>query len=319
MNLKKYIMIVCCVLGVCLAALSGVIVASRMFDGFPGLNSGADIDLPKPSKARANILIMGLDYEGGHTDTLMLVSLDNINKKIAVLSIPRDTRVIHEGQYDKLNHLYGYKGKEENTIKAVTQVTGVPIHYYVVVDFKGFRNIIDVLGGVEFDVPNIKNTGGMYYDDPAQDLHIALKAGKYVLNGKQAEGLVRFRKGYPDADIGRIKMQQEFIKALFEQKLQAKYLTKALSIYKEIAENVVTNYSIADATSHIGTFSAMGTDGALQTFSLPGYGADAYTRYGNLSCFIPETEEIKQIVDDYFKGTAVKIEETQQNQGENAE
>lgn len=306
MNVKRYLMIVCCVIGVCLAALSGVIVASKFVSTLPGIDPDGVIDLPKSSKQRANVLIMGLDNGGIHTDTIMLVSLDSVNKKVSILSIPRDTRIVYEGQYDKINHLYGYKGKEANTIKAVTQVVGVPIHYYAVVDFKGFRNIIDILGGVDFDVPNVNNSGGMYYDDPAQNLKISLKAGMQRLNGKEAEGLVRYRKGYPEADLGRIKMQQQFVKELIKQKLQLKYITKAPEIYSEIVKNTRTNYTLSDVASHALIAKSIDTENGIKTFSLPGYGGESYTRYGVTSCFIYNNAETEEIINNHFSTPAAK-------------
>lgn len=294
-------MIVCCVVGICLAALSGVIVATKYISSISGPD-GETLDLPKASKERANILVLGTDESGLHTDTIMLVSLNNKSKKVSILSIPRDTRIISDGQYDKINHLFSYKGKEENTIKAVRQITGIPVHYYAVVDFKGFRNIIDILGGVDFDVPNINN-GGMYYSDPAQNLKISLKAGMQHLNGAEAEGLVRYRSGYPEADLGRIKMQQEFVKELFKQKLQVKYIGKAPEIYREIVKNVRTNYGPSDALSHLGTIKAM-TGENVQSFSLPGHGSDAYTRYGYTSCFIYNVAETDAIIKAHFTGSA---------------
>ncbi|OQB11676.1 MAG: putative transcriptional regulator YvhJ [Firmicutes bacterium ADurb.Bin193] len=300
MNIKKYLMIICCVLGICLAVLSGIIAATKFLDTLPGIDTEGLVDLPKAPKNRANILVMGVDNAGIHTDTIMLISLDNVNKKVSILSIPRDTRIVHAGQYDKINHLYGYKGKEENTIEAVRKITGIPIHYYAVVDFKGFRNIIDVLGGVDFEVPNVNNSGGMFYTDPYQNLKISLKAGMQHLNGAEAEGLVRYRKGYQDADLGRIKIQQEFIKELLKQKLQLKYLSKALDIYREIVKNTRTNYSIADAASHLITAKSMNPD-SIETFSLPGYGGEAYTRYGYVSCFIYNVSETEKIINEHFK------------------
>jgi LCP family protein required for cell wall assembly len=305
MNVKRYLMIVCCVIGVCLAALSGIIVASKFVSALPGIDSGDIVDLPKSSKQRANILIMGLDNGKIHTDTLMLVSLDSVNKKVSILSIPRDTRIIHEGQYDKINHLYGYTGKEKNTIKAVTQITGIPVHYYAVIDFAGFRNIIDILGGVDFEVPDVNNSGGMFYKDPAQDLTINLKAGMQRLNGKEAEGLVRYRMGYPDADLGRIKVQQQFVKELLKQKLQLKYITKAMDIYSEIVKNARTNYSLADVASHALIAKSIDTDN-IETFSLPGYGGEAYTRYGITSCFIYNNAETEEIIKNHFSTPTAK-------------
>jgi LCP family protein required for cell wall assembly len=310
MNVKKYLMIVCCVIGVCLAVLSGIIVASRYLSEFSE-NPGEIVeDLPKASKSRANILLMGLDNGKIHTDTIMLVSLDSINKKLSVLSIPRDTRIVYEGQYDKINHLYGYKGKEANTIKAVTQITGLPVHYYAVIDFAGFRNIIDILGGVDFEVPSINN-GGMYYNDPYQNLEIKLKAGMQRLNGKEAEGLVRYRSGYPDADLGRIKMQQQFVKELIRQKLQVKYITKAPEIYREIVKTTRTNYTLTDLASHALVAKTMDAD-SIETFSLPGYGTEAYTRYGYTSCFIYNTKETDDIIKNHFSAPSAVEEPSNQ-------
>ncbi|MCK9479587.1 MAG: LCP family protein [Firmicutes bacterium] len=305
MNVKRYLMIVLCVLGVCLAVLSGVIVASKHIATLPGIDPSEVVELPKASKSRANILVMGLDNDSLHTDTIMLFSLDNINKKVSVLSIPRDTRIVFDGQYDKINHLYGYKGNEENTIQAVTQITGIPIHYYAVVNFVGFRNIIDILGGVEFDVPNVNNTGGMFYNDPVQNLKISLKAGPQRLSGKQAEGLVRFRSGYPEADLGRIKMQQQFVKELIKQKLQLRYITKAAEIYNEVVKSTKTNYTLSDAAYHAVIAKSIDTEN-VETFSLPGTDGQAYTRYGYLSCYIYNNSQTEEIIKSHFSTPAVE-------------
>lgn len=316
MNVKKYLMIVCCVIGVCLAALSGIIVASKFASNLPGVNPEEVVQLPRASKSRANVLIMGTDDSGLHTDTIMLISLDNANKKVSILSIPRDTRIVHQGQYDKINHVFSYTGKEENTIKAVTQITGVPIHYYAVVDFKGFRNIIDILDGVDFEVPNINSRGGkvgMFYSDPVQNLEISLEAGMQRLNGKQAEGLVRFRSGYAEADLARIRMQQDFVKELIKQKLQIKYLGRALDIYSEIMKNIRTNYTLADAASHLLAAKSIDTEN-IHTFSLPGYGTEAYTRYGYTSCVIYNVAETEAIIKEHFSSGSTQA--TDEENGE---
>ncbi len=306
MNVKKYLMIVFCVLGVCLAAFGGIWAAMSFVAPFSGPDGDDIPDLPPPSKERANILVMGLDKGEGHTDTLMLFSVDNVNKKVSILSIPRDTRILFQGQYDKINHLYSYKGKEDNTIKAVTQVTGLPIHYYAVVDFSGFRNVVDLLGGVEFEVPainkNNRGESGMFYTDPVQNLYISLKAGYQTLNGKDAEALVRFRSGYPEADLGRIKMQQEFIKAFIKQKLQLKYFRMADDVYKEATKSIRTNCSLADMLSYLSV--VRGMDGEnIVSFSLPGSGGMASTRYGNLDCFLYNVSETNALIKQHFTNT----------------
>ena len=127
MNVKKYFTIVLCVVGVCLAIISGIIVASK-FVGSPIDPIG--IKLPSPPKDRVNILILGVDGGESRSDTIMFASLDNKNKKLSILSIPRDTRVLDGKEYDKITHLYAGKKKEQATIDAVARITGVPIHYY---------------------------------------------------------------------------------------------------------------------------------------------------------------------------------------------
>ena len=120
-------------------------------------------------------------------------------------------------------------------------LTGLPVHYYVVVNPDGFRRIIDTLDGVWIDVP-IR----MYYSDPDQGLYIDLKPGYQLLDGKKAEQFCRFRSGYANADLGRIEAQQNFVKALFEQKLKPEYLMKSGEIYQHIEDCVDTNFSVSD-------------------------------------------------------------------------
>ena len=81
------------------------------------------------------------------------------------------------------------------------------------IDLSCFIDLVDLFGGVEFNVPQ-----DMFYDDPAQDLHIALNAGEQTLDGEQAMGLVRYRYGYTMADLDRVNVQRAFIQAAIEQK-----------------------------------------------------------------------------------------------------
>jgi len=217
----------------------------------------------------------------------MVVSVDPDENTVKVLSIPRDTRVQYsESRYDKINHSMGYKNPEETIIRLVKQVTGMPIHYYCEVDFMGFRNVIDILGGVEYDVPI-----NMHYDDPAQDLHIHVNKGLQVLDGKDAEGVVRFRNTYANGDYDRINLQQDFLRELFKQKLQAKYIKKAPAIINEIYEHVTTNFSVADATKYLGMLKRMTPD-SLQTYTLPGN-----SQYiSGISYFVYDMQETKKLV-----------------------
>ena len=192
------------------------------------------------SKEKCNILIMGTDKSGMLTDVLMLAQIDPVNSKAVVMSIPRDTYIKYNGISMKINSVHSIKQRKdkkgsEGTILTVKELTGIPIHHFVKVNIDAFIQCIDELGGVEFDVPQ-----RMYYQDPYQDLDIDLKKGMQNLNGKEAEQLIRFRQ-YPNGDIGRIKVQQEFMHALIEQKLQFKYIGKIDDIYSVVAKNIETS------------------------------------------------------------------------------
>ena len=162
-------------------------------------------------------LLCGLDQDKTRADTIMAVSYDVPNGIVNVMNIPRDTIVDADRKIKKINS--GFTKGIENLKKEVKSVTGIPIDRYVIIDFKGFEEIVDAIGGVKYNVPV-----RMKYDDPTQDLHIDLQPGMQTLNGKKALHFVRFRKcnsgesgGYPGGDVERIQAQQEFIKAVLKQ------------------------------------------------------------------------------------------------------
>lgn len=227
-----------------------------------------------------NVLLLGVDEGGNRSDTIMLCSIDGNSNRVNVLSIPRDTRVLIGKNHQKINAAIGIgaqevsKGKlsepEELTIQKVKAITGLPIHYFATVDFDGFKEIIDVLGGVDYEVPFDMN-----YDDPAQNLHIHLKAGMQHLDGQAAHDFVRFRKGnvgtkgYAMGDLGRIAAQQEFMTALIEQKLTPQYLTKINELYSTIQKYVRTNYTTLDLAKHFSIIKNIDVS-KIQMHQLPG-------------------------------------------------
>ena len=123
------------------------------------------------------VLVYGVDNDAGGSDTNMLMRFDAENKKIDVVSLPRDT-LMSNGH--KLNSSYN-NGGTEKLRSNIEDMLGVPVDFYVSVDLQGFIALIDQIGGVDFDVPE-----DMDYDDPYQDLHIHFKAGLQHLNGQQA-------------------------------------------------------------------------------------------------------------------------------------
>lgn len=289
MNIKKFFISMLVTVLVVAVIFAGLQTAQFLF----GTNLSEKITefLDKATNDKVNVLLLGLDKDKTRADVIMVVSVDSDTNQVNVLSIPRDTRAQYsESRYDKINHAMGYNNPEETILRLVKQITGMPIHYYCEIDFSGFRKVIDILGGVEFDVPV-----NMHYDDPAQDLSIHINKGLQKLNGAQAEGVVRFRATYPGGDNDRIPVQQNFMKALFEQKLKPQYIIKAPALIREIYKHVTTNFSVADATGYVKMLRKM-TPESLKTFMLPGEG-----RYvSGVSYYIHDRAKTKQMILENF-------------------
>ena len=205
------------------------------------------------------VLLMGVSTDNGGklTDTIIVGTYDPQKQTASLLSIPRDTFVGKDiktgGGMDKINALY--QKSPEKTLEAVNNITGLDIEYYMVIDNQALIKLVDVIGGVEFDVPI-----DMVYDDDSQDLHINLKKGLQTLDGDKAEQLLRYRHGnldkktgkyiggYPEEyggnDIGRMKTQRNFIIETAKQTIQAKNVFKVKDIIDIVYEYVETNLSI---------------------------------------------------------------------------
>lgn len=211
-----------------------------------------------------NILVVGVDKDGIRSDVNMLVSVNAKEKTVNILSIPRDTRVRLGNGYAKINACLGKEDGDILLIETVRELTGLPVHSFCKINFEGVRNVIDLLGGVEYNVPI-----DMDYDDPAQDLHIHLKKGLQVLDGADAEGLLRFRSGYKNADLGRINTQQDFLKELVRQKLKLKYVLKIIPVMGEMKNNLETDLSTGELISYAWKF-RNGDNITLKSHTLPG-------------------------------------------------
>ncbi len=246
----------------------------------------------KIEHTRVNVLLIGSDKGGYNTDTIMLMSYDVDDNKIKILSIPRDTKVNINGKTHKINASVAYGG-DALLFENVKGLTGAPINYYAKVDLAGFKRIIDILGGVEFDVPQ-----NMKYTDPYQGLKINLKKGVQMLDGEKAEQLIRFRR-YVMGDLERTKVQRDFMKALIEQKANKELIAKAPALFKEIAPYVQTNFSAPDFVANIHLIdNLVNVKGdSIEMFQLPGI-----PKYiDNISYVVPIVDEIKVIVDEHFK------------------
>ncbi len=260
---------------VCFALMMGTGLYIFLNSISSGAGSGNDIvpgDAPQ-GKDPVNVLIVGVDAKdaknanGVRTDTIMVANFNPKTKKVNIISIPRDTRVIirgHKGR-DKINHAHAYGGIDLS-IKTVKDFLGIDIDYYVRIDYKALGKIVDDLGGVEVDVPM-----NMKYTDPYADppLKINLQKGLQVLDGDKAMQFVRFRKGYSDQDLGRIEAQHKFIKAVSDKLLSPQTILKLPKLAKTFGTYVDTNMP----ASAIASYAAQATGvnlGNINMMTIPG-------------------------------------------------
>lgn len=184
------------------------------------------------------ILLAGTDESGDRTDTIMLLNVDRGQKRMSLMSIPRDTKVNSTYVPHKINSAYGVNGKGTEGMGSlmdyVAQCVGFRPDGYMLLELDVFIELVDLFGGMEFDVPV-----DMDYEDPSQDLYIHLSKGLQTLDGEEAMGLVRFRSGYADADIGRVSVQRDFMLAAIDQWVSVKNvfrLPQALSLLGKYAQ-----------------------------------------------------------------------------------
>ncbi len=187
-------------------------------------------------------LLVGMDRGGGNTDSLMLVSYDVAQQKVAVASIARDTRVDVERKLKKINAAYAMHDGIEGLKDEISLTFGIPIDYYFRVNLRGFIRLVDAVDGVDFEIPCYMN-----YDDPEQDLSIHYSKGMRHLNGQQAMEVCRFRQnndggGY--GDEGRQKTQRGVLTEVLKKALSH---PEKLNDYVAIAqENLDTDMSLSN-------------------------------------------------------------------------
>ena len=235
-------------------------------------NGGPEFDLPSGVDGSGNVLgrkdryytflLAGLDNGGTRTDVLMAASFDVVNKKINVISIPRDTMANTERSLKKINGAY-QQGKAEQTLEEVKTIIGVRPDYYAVVDLKAFKLIVDKIDGIDFDVPQ-----NMKYTDPDQNLYINLKKGMQHLDGEKAMQLVRFRS-YPMGDLQRNKVQQDFLTAVAKKMMSITNITKLPDFAKILSENLETSLTLTQITRLGIEALSVDTDAGLSFYSLP--------------------------------------------------
>ncbi|MGV8983041.1 LCP family protein [Clostridium sp.] len=214
-----------------------------------------EIEKLKNNGESCNILVMGIDVgtagstnvnDPKRTDTMIVAHYNAEDKNISLVSVPRDTLIKINNKNQKINAAHAIGGVTY-AVDAVEELLGIKIDYYGKINYEGFRNVIDAIGGVDMDI-----TRTMKYDDPTQNLSIDFKKGTTVhLDGKKAEEFFRWRKnndgsGLANGDLGRIENQHMFITKVMEKLKSPITLLKIPSILSAIQTSVETNMDAKD-------------------------------------------------------------------------
>ena len=248
-----------------------------------------------------NVLLLGVskDLDSTLTDTIIVCSYNPKTQTAYMLSIPRDTFVGKNQNTakgtDKINSLYSKS--PEKLLEKVSDITGIDVEYYAVVDNNALIEIVDIIGGVNFNVPI-----DMDYDDPTQDLHIHLSQGMQKIDGKKAEQLLRFRHNndgtsypveYGDNDYGRMRTQREFISETLKQTLVIKNIFKSKEILDTVFNNIETNMEIKELLPYIPDAVEFDINSIISN-QLPGESK----KLNNLWFFVYDKKETKKLVQE---------------------
>lgn len=282
---------------------------------------GGLISLEKePDPINKTLAVFGVDEDGYRTDVIFVVNYNSETGKSRVISIPRDTKVDwseeqqakmeeikgYSVSVSKINEMTSYVGMEhinEFTIPEIEELLDIQIDNYVIITIDAFKQIVDAIGGVEVDVP-VLDGNGLHYDDNSQDLHIHLDPGLQLLDGEAAEGLVRFRKGYAEGDVGRIKTQQLFLEAFAKKITSPQIITKIPNIIKTVFDTVSTDIKLSEISGYLPYLKSLSTD-ELTFNIIPGEGQ----YIGSKSYFIVDEAAMPAFLEEVFNDNTETSEE----------
>ena len=259
-----------------------------------------------------NILLIGSDerkgQKVGHSDSMMLVHVDLTNHQYDAISIPRDTRVYLDGYgYTKLTSVQyimqatkgAQKGVEE-AVKAVVELTGVPINYYVETNYGGFQAMVDAVDGIEMNVPfGVKLTHPWY----SENKNKVINAGTHSFDGKMVAEVVHERYSLASGEYGRQKLQEEALKGIAKKALSPNNITNLPSLVKSIPDFIIaTNMSTQDMLSLGLAAKDFAPETQLEYHQIPGVGKRMYDDIlkANNYQLVIDQEKIKKLVTKNF-------------------
>ena len=249
-------------------------------------------------------MVVGLDKVGNNTDTIMVGCLNVVDGELNIINIPRDTLVNTSYNVKKINYIYpacvnNNKDAIGELKAALEDMLGFGIDKYAVIDINAAEQIVDTIGGVEFDVPV-----DMHYDDPVQDLHINIDAGLQKLNGEQTVQVLRFRHTYAGGDIQRIGVQQDLFKAMASQLLSLGNIPNIGQLIEIVENNTETDLTVDNIRFYIKEFLLLNKDN-INFYTLP---ADTSGSIFGMSYVYPYIDEWIELVNDKINPWEKKVD-----------
>ena len=258
-----------------------------------------DDNAAKTADGEYLILLVGVDKNGDddndsdftRTDTIMLLKANTKTGKMDLMSIPRDSRIKIRDKFDKANHAHAFGGIDL-TMQSLRSFLGLDIDYYVQINYQALINIIDALGGVDYNVPE-----GINVDKGS----VQIKPGENHLDGNEVMWYLRTRNIYENGDIGRVNTQQGFVKAMVDELVEKSKNMNIMTFISNYLKYVKTNLPmgiIMDLAGNINNFSS----DKMDTHIVPGM----EETIGGVSYYIPDYEKTWQIVDEFYGNFKLK-------------
>jgi len=265
--------------------------------GNPGPDQSSDVNIPPPAEAielaegQINILMLGSDQRpndaGFRTDVILLLSINPSDGKVALISFPRDLYIYQPGWHmDRLNTAYA-RGEFELVAQSFEYNFGIRPDHWVLVNFDGFREIIDALGGISVDV------GQGLVDQRDGYGQYSVSQGNVLMDAETALWYVRSRGSSDDFD--RTRRQQEVLKAIFFRSISLEMLSNAVNVYDAYKEMVQTDLAFSDLLPLL-SLTAQLDNGGIEGSRIGPNQVSAYTTSSGASVLLPDRQGIRQLL-----------------------
>ncbi|MBO1580216.1 LCP family protein [Bacillus sp. XF8] len=270
----------------------------EMYSGFTRDKSNLRTEDVEITKEPFSVLIMGIedyatDGQNGRTDSLMFATINPKTKNVSLMSIPRDSRVTIAGKNkkDKINAAHAYGG-EKMALETVESFLHVPVDHYIKIDFKGFKGIVDAVGGITVDVPfDFEERSDIDYYKLIQ-----FKQGRQELNGEEALAYVRMRKQDPNGDYGRATRQRQVLAAVAHKLNSTSTVFKIKDLAEVVGKYVKTDIPVSDGLALYNKLSGFDPSN-IQTLKLEGEDK----KLNGIYYFIPDEVNVQTVRNEILK------------------